>query len=71
MILASRKRVGFSHLAQLTYVSETAVRRVPRISSCITGSLSVGVSVGYDWLDMVSTRMSQAARSLYKQLAKR
>src|SRR5215831_6579526 len=36
MTRASLKRVVLLHLAQLTYVSEMAVSRVPRTSSCIT-----------------------------------
>src|SRR6266516_3116245 len=36
IIRASRKRVALLHLAQLMYVSEMAVSRVPRTSSCMT-----------------------------------
>ena len=37
IIRAYRKRVALLHLAQVTYVSEMAVSRVPRTSSCMTG----------------------------------
>src|SRR5947209_6501892 len=35
IIRAYRKRVALLHLEQMTYVSETAVRRVPSTSSCM------------------------------------
>lgn len=36
IIRAYRKRVALLHLAQVTYVSEMAVSRVPRTSSCMS-----------------------------------
>src|SRR5579884_1930537 len=57
MIRAYRKRVAFPHLAQLTYVSETAARRVPRTSSCMTDTCLSFLFQGRDAIDCTRLRL--------------
>ena len=47
IIRAYRNRVALLHLAQLTYVSEMAVRRVPRTSSCMADTYLSTLLWGY------------------------
>src|SRR6266571_466120 len=55
---AVRKGVALLHLAQLTYVSEMAVRRVPRTSSCMTDTC---LSFLYLWSRTIGINYNEAS----------